>query len=460
MHPNGHNRPAGDQASRASLAAVEQALATRWGEGRIAPTLDRITALLDLLGDPQRAYRSIHITGTNGKTSTARMIDALLRGTSLRTGRYTSPHLTSVTERIVVDGQPLDPATFVRAYQEIEPILTLVDSRNPTRLTFFEVLTALAYSVFADTPIEVAVVEVGLGGSWDATNAIDGDIAVITPVGLDHQEYLGNDVATIATEKAGIIKAGATAVLAVQEPSAAEALVRRAVSVDATIAREGMEFGVLDRRLAVGGQLLTLQGLGGTYDEVFLPLHGEHQAQNAAVALAAAEAFFGIGAQTGPLDVEMVRQSFSGVTSPGRLEAVRSSPTVLVDAAHNPHGMRATAAAVQEAFSFRRLVGVIAILTDKDALGMLAPLQPILDHLVITQNSSPRAMPADDLAAVAVQVFDSEQITVEPRLDDAIETAIRLAEDTDVDTIAGSGVLVTGSVVTVGEAQVLLGRTQ
>lgn len=455
---NGHDVATRAEQARAAVARVDQELSTRWGEGRIAPSLDRIRALLDLLGDPQTAYRSIHITGTNGKTSTARMIDELLRGASLRTGRYTSPHLESTTERIVIDGEPVDGLLLAETYDEIAPLIALVDAQSDTRMTFFEVLTAMAYAVFADTPVEVAVVEVGLGGSWDATNVIDGDIAVVTPIGLDHREYLGDDVATIAGEKAGIIKPDATAILAVQDNAAAEVLIRRAVEVGATVAREGMEFGVRDRRVAVGGQVVTLQGLGGVYEDVFLPLHGAHQAQNAVVALAAVEAFFGAGAATGPLDVEMVRNAFAAVTSPGRLEPIRSSPTVLLDAAHNPHGMQATVAALRESFSFRRLVVVLAVMADKDALGLLAALQPVVDELVVTQNSSPRAMAADDLAAVAVEVFDPEQVTVEPRLDDALETAIRLAEETDdVDTISGSGVLVTGSVVTVGEARTLFG---
>ncbi|MHA3704662.1 bifunctional folylpolyglutamate synthase/dihydrofolate synthase [Jatrophihabitans sp. YIM 134969] len=456
--PGGASRA--DQA-RAAVARVDEALSHRWGEGRIAPSLDRIRALLDLLGDPQTAYRSIHVTGTNGKTSTARMIDELLRAASLRTGRYTSPHLESTTERIVIDGEPVDGVRLGETYDELAPLIEIVDAQSEVRMTFFEVLTAMAYAIFADTPVEAAVVEVGLGGSWDATNVIDGDVAVVTPIGLDHTEYLGPDVATIAAEKAGIIKPGATAILAIQDNAAAEVLIRRAVEVEATVAREGMEFGVRERAIAVGGQVLTLQGLGGRYEDVFLPLFGAHQAQNAAVALAAVEAFFGAGAATGPLDVDLVKAAFANVTSPGRLEPVRSSPTVLLDAAHNPHGMAATVAALGESFSFRRLVAVVGILEGKDALGILAALQPVVDELVVTQNSSARAMAADDLAAVAVEVFDTDQVTVEPRLDDALETAIRLAEDIgDVDTIAGSGVLVTGSVVTVGEARTLLGGSR
>jgi dihydrofolate synthase/folylpolyglutamate synthase len=321
-------------------------------------------------------------------------------------------------------------------------------------------MVALAYSIFADTPVDVAVVEVGLGGRWDATNVLDGDVAVVTPVDLDHTQYLGQDVATIAAEKAGIIKPEATAVLAAQQAEAAEVLLRRAAEVGASVAREGLEFGVIERRVAVGGQSLTLQGLGGLYDEVFLPLHGAYQAQNAACALAATEAFFGVGAATGPLDLATVRQAFAEVRSPGRLEAVRSAPTILVDSAHNPHGMAATAAAITEAFDFRRLVAVVAVLGDKDVRGILEQLDPIVDEVVVTQNSSVRAVPADELAAAAVEIFGADRVTVEPRLDDAVETAVRLAEESGDDVLSGAGVLVTGSVVTAGEARLLLGASQ
>jgi dihydrofolate synthase / folylpolyglutamate synthase len=441
------------------LRMAELDITSRWGEGRMNPTKARIEALVDLLGDPQRTYRSIHLTGTNGKTSTARMIDDLLRGFGLRTGRFTSPHLSHITERIVVDGEPVSPRTFVEAYRELVPFLDLVDGQFDIKLSFFEVMVALAYSIFADAPVDVAVVEVGLGGVWDATNVIDAEVAVVTPIDLDHTRLLGNSVAEIAAEKAGIIKPESTAILASQQDEAEMALLRRVAEVDATVARESSEFSIVDRRLAVGGQELTLQGLGGTYDEIFLPLHGAFQAQNALLALAAVEAFFGAGAASGPLDVGTVRDVFAAVRSPGRLEVVRVAPTVIVDSAHNPHGMRATVAAVGDEFDFRRLVGVVAMLGDKDAQAILQVLEPALDELVITQNSSLRALPADELAAIAVAVFGADRVTVEPRLDDAIEAAVRLAEQSADGVLSGSGVLITGSVVTAGEARTLLGAT-
>ena len=301
------------------------------------------------------------------------MVDELLRIFGLRTGRFTSPHLSEITERIALDGEPISARAFVEGYREIAPYIEMVDGQFDIKLSFFEVMVALAYAVFADTPIDVAVVEVGLGGDWDATNTIDADVAVVTPVDLDHTQYLGETVDTIAAEKAGIIKPGATAILAAQPPDAAAELLRRAGTVEASVAREGLEFGVLERRVAVGGQVITLQGLSGVYDEIFLPLHGAHQAQNAACALAAVEAFFGVGADSGPLDVDLVRAAFAAVRSPGRLEAVRSAPTILLDAAHNPHGMAASVAAIAEAFDFRRLIAVVGVLGDKDVHGMLAP---------------------------------------------------------------------------------------
>jgi dihydrofolate synthase/folylpolyglutamate synthase len=285
----------------------------------------------------------------------------------------------------------------------------------------------------------------------------DARVAVVTPVALDHAEYLGPDVTTIAGEKAGIIKADSIAVLARQEPGALDALVRRAVDVDATVAREGTEFGVLERRVAVGGQQIRLQGLGGEYEEIFLPLFGAHQAQNAVTALAAVEAFLGAGAATGPIEQETVRAAFAAVRSPGRLERVRTSPSVLVDAAHNPAGMAATVDAIKESFDFTRLIGVVGCVTGKDVSGMLVALEDICAELVVTQNSSSRAMPADELGALAVDIFGADRVSVSPRLAEAIEEAIELAEAGTDHALGGSGVLVTGSVITAGEARSLLG---
>jgi dihydrofolate synthase / folylpolyglutamate synthase len=435
------------------LQRVDAALRARWPESRIAPSLDRIGALMDVLGEPQTAYPVVLIAGTNGKTSTARMVEAVLRGFGLRTGRYTSPHLESMLERIALDGEPLSAEQFVAAYDEIAPYVELVDSRNDIPLSYFEVLTGMAYAAFADAPVDVAVVEVGMGGSWDATNVADAQVPVVMPIALDHTDYLGSTVDEIAVEKAGIVKHDALAVLAQQQSlAAAEAVLRRTVDVGATVAREGIEFGLLRRDVAVGGQMLDLQGIGGNYEDVFLPLHGPHQAHNAACALAAAEAFLGGGRER--IDVDVVRQAFAGVTSPGRLEVVRRSPTVLLDAAHNPAGAAATTAAIHDAFTFTRLIGVIAVLAGKDARGILEALEPVLAEVVVTQNSSPRALPADELAALAVDVFGADRVEVVPRMDDALDNAVTLAEEEG--DLGGAGVLVTGSIVTVGDARTLL----
>src|SRR3954463_1641682 len=438
------------------MARVEKQLLARWPESRLEPSLTRITALVDLLGSPHRAMPVVQVAGTNGKTTTARMIDELLRGFGLRVGRFTSPHLQSIRERIVLDGEPVSAERFVETYDDIAPYVDLVDAGSEFPMSFFEVMVGMAYALFADTPVDVAVIEVGMGGTWDATNVVDARVAVVTPVALDHAEYLGPDVGTIAGEKAGIIKRDAIAVLAHQEPAALDTLLRRVVEVEATVAREGTEFGVLERAVAVGGQLLRLQGLGGEYDEIFLPLFGAYQAQNAVTALAAVEAFLGAGAATGPIEPDTVRGAFAAVRSPGRLERVRTSPTVLVDAAHNPAGMTATVEAIRESFDFTRLVGVVGCVRGKDVTGMLTALEDICAELVVTQNSSPRAMPADELGALAVEVFGADRVSVSPNLPDALEEAIELAEAGPDDALGGSGVLVTGSVITAGEARTLL----
>jgi dihydrofolate synthase/folylpolyglutamate synthase len=439
---------------------AEADLGTRWPESQLEPTLDRIRAVLDLLGDPQRAYPVIHVAGTNGKTSTARMIETVLRSFGLRTGLFTSPHLHSLRERVRLDGESIDLERFVRVFEDVRPYVGIADATSERaggpRLSFFEVMTAVAYAAFADAPVDVAVIETGMGGAWDATNVADGTVAVITPIDLDHMDYLGPTLEAIAGEKAGIIKDGATVVLAAQQLVAAEVLLRRCVETGATVAREGVEFGVVDRAPAIGGQLLALQAPSGRYDEVFLPLFGAHQADNAAVALAAVESFLGGG--TEPLNVDVLRAGFAEVASPGRLEVVRRGPTVVVDAAHNPHGARALAAAIADSFEFTHLVGVIGVLSDKDARGLLEALEPVLATVVVTRSSSPRATDVDALAAIAVEIFGAERVEVATRLAEALDVAIEHADAAAAELGGGTGVLVTGSVVTAAEARALLGR--
>lgn len=440
---------------RPTYAEVERLLLGRWPETRLEPSLDRITALCELLGDPQRTYPVIHLTGTNGKTSTARMIDALLRELDLRTGRFTSPHLQSMTERISVDGRPLTEEEFVDAFADVAAYAGIVDQSSEHPLSFFEMTVAMAYAAFADAPVDVAVVEVGMGGRWDATNVADGVVAVVGPIGVDHAAYLGDDPVDIAHEKSGIIKPGAHVVVAVQEPDVLDVIGRRAAEVGATLMREGVDFAVLDQIVALGGQQVSVQGVGGRYDDIFVPLHGTHQAQNVACAIAAVESF--LGGQALPGDV--VLAAFAGISSPGRLEVVRRSPTIVLDAAHNPHGIEAAVAAVQESFSFAPLIGVVAVMADKDVHRMLELLDPVLSHVVCTQNSTSRAMPAGELGEVADGIFGAKRVLVVPRLDDALERAIALAETVEgyEEGLGSGGVLVTGSVVTVGEARLLLG---
>lgn len=439
---------------------VEDALLSRWPETRLEPSLDRIQALAEVLGDPQRGYPVIHLTGTNGKTSTSRMIDTLLRALDLRTGRFTSPHVERMNERISVDGEPIGDEEFVRAFNDVAPYLEMVDADQDHPLSFFETVVGMAYAAFAEAPVDVAVVEVGMGGSWDATNVADATVAVVLPVAVDHAAYLGETAADIALEKAGIIKPGSVAVLAQQEDDVAVLLHERAAEVGATVVREGLDFGVIARTPAVGGQVLSLQGLRARYDDVFLPLYGAHQAQNAAVALAAVEAFGASSEQSQPLDEDLVRAAFAEVTSPGRLEIVRRSPTIVLDAAHNPHGAEALGAALEDSFTFSPLIGVVGVMADKDHEGLLAALEPHLAHIVCTQNSTDRSLPAEQLAAVAREIFDEERVSVTPRLSDAIEAAATLAESGEAfgDPLGSGAVLVTGSVVTVGEARSLLVR--
>ncbi|OBF08155.1 dihydrofolate synthase [Mycobacterium sp. ACS4054] len=455
----------------AALLQVEHLLDQRWPETKLEPSLTRISALMDLLGSPQLAYPSIHIAGTNGKTSVARMVDALVTALHQRTGRTTSPHLQSAVERIALDGRPVTPAQYVATYREIEPFVQIVDGQSQDAggpaMSKFEVLTAMAFAAFADAPVDVAVVEVGMGGHWDATNVINAPVAVIMPVGIDHVEYLGGDLPGIAGEKAGIITKApegapdTVAVIARQAPEAMEVLLAQAMRADAAVAREGSEFAVLGRQIAIGGQVLELQGLGGVYSDIYLPLHGEHQAHNAVVALAAVEAFFGAGAQR-QLDVEAVRAGFAAVTSPGRLERMRSAPTVFIDAAHNPAGAAALAQTLSDEFDFRYLVGVLSVMADKDVDGILAALEPAFDAVVVTHNGSPRALDVESLAVAAAARFGPERVTTSENLRDAIDAATALVDDAAVDgeaeAFSGTGVVITGSVVTAGAARTLFGR--
>ncbi|SMC84703.1 bifunctional folylpolyglutamate synthase/dihydrofolate synthase [Janibacter indicus] len=456
--------PAPDAAQRQAAASLEQrkrmrevedGILARAPEHDLEPSLDRIRAVMDLLGEPQRTFPVIHVTGTNGKTSTARIIESVLRESGLKTGRFTSPHLQDIRERITIGGELISREAFLDAWADIAPFVDAVDTRSVSdggpRMTYFEVLVALAYTAFADAPVDVAIVEVGMGGSWDATNVVEADVAVITPVGIDHQHFLGDTIEEIATEKAGIIHPDAIVVSAPQEEEVLTILRDRADEVGARLLVEGLDFGVLTREVAVGGQMISLRGIAGDHPDLLLNLHGEHQAGNAALAVAAVEAFVGGGEQ--PLGEEVLAAGLAAATSPGRMEIVRRSPTVLVDAAHNPHGARVLAAALKDAFTFTHLVGVVSIFKDKDVVGILEALEPALDEIVVTRSTSPRAMRPGRLGEIAAEVFGDHRVTVVEELPDALDRAAQLADDGGV----AGGVVATGSIVTVGEVRLLLG---
>jgi len=432
------------------IDAIEAALLARWPETRIAPSLERISALTDMLGSPQLTYPTIHVGGTNGKTSTTRMIDSMLFEMGLRTGRFTSPHLESYLERISINGQLINPAELIFSYNDISPYLDLIDSKFEHPVSFFEAITALSFAAFAEHPIDVGVIEVGMGGEWDATNVVEADVSVIMPIGLDHTEYLGNTLTEIAKTKGGILKTGGFGVVAQQESDAAIELLRRAAEVGIDVAREGVEYSLASRAVAVGGQLIAINGLNESFDDIFLPLHGKHQAANAATALVAVEAFFGDTA----LDHDAVRAGFASVTSPGRCEVVHRDPTILLDAAHNPHGAKALADTITNEFTFDEVIGVVAAFADKDVRGIMLALEPIFNEIIVTTNSSLRAMKLAEIEKIANEIFGKDRVTAIESLPAAIDQAIKdakrpLSEDS-------VGVLITGSVITVGEARTII----
>jgi dihydrofolate synthase/folylpolyglutamate synthase len=445
----------GDGEFAAEATRVHDELLARVGESAPEPRLSATRRAVELLGDPQRAYPVIHITGTNGKTSTSRMIESVLRAHGLRTGLMTSPHLVRLNERIVVDGEPISDERLVANWDDIQPYLTMVDTEleaagEPT-LTFFEALTALAFACFADAPADVVVLEVGMGGEWDSTNVADGQVAVFTPIALDHQARLGSTVEAIARTKAGIVKPAASVVSAAQLPEALAELQRAAELTESSLAVEGVAFGVESTTVAVGGQVVTIRGVAGRYEDLLLPLFGDHQAQNAAVAVAAVESFLGSGSQA--LDHDVLAEGLAAATSPGRLQIVANEPTILVDAAHNPHGARALAKAIDDYFQFGRVVAVLSVLADKDAAGIVRALSGTVDQFVVTQSGSDRSVDADELAAVAVGVVGAARVVVETDLVAALRTARDLADEAEGDE--PGGVVVTGSITLVGDVLAL-----
>lgn len=447
-----------DAALDARVEEIYRSIVERAPEHDIDPTLERVRLALDILGDPQNSYPSIHVTGTNGKTSTSRMIDSLLTAFGMKTGRFTSPHLLDVRERISLEGHPITREGFVRAWEDIAPYVAMVDERSRQeggpRLSFFEVFTIMAYAAFADYPVDAAVVEVGMGGRWDSTNVIDAGVAVITPIALDHTRWLGSTIRDIAREKAGIIKPGQVVVIMKQEEEVLDILLEQARSVDAIARVEGRDFEVVERQMGVGGQMVTIRTPSALYEDVFVPLFGQYQAHNAAAALVAVESFMGGRG----LDGRIVEQGLMNASSPGRMQVVRHSPTIIVDAAHNPAGAATLREAIESSFALGRIAGVYSAMGDKDVEGVLSEVEPFLDHLVVTQMSGERAADVARLAQIASEVFGPDRVDVRDSLADAVDRAAEIAE-AGAEPADRSGVLVFGSVVLAGEMLALAGQS-
>lgn len=434
------------------IEEIEKALLNRWPESRINPTLERISLLADLLGSPQLSYPTIHIAGTNGKTTTTRLIDSLCFELGLRTGRFTSPHLESFLERISINGESISEEAMIATFEDVAPYFGLVDERMSHRLSFFEAITGLAFVAFAEHPVDVGIFECGMGGEWDSTNVIEAKVSVLTPIGLDHMQYLGDTLGAIAATKSGIIKPGSFAVLARQELDPAQVLMRKCAEVEATPIREGMEYQVSSRSIAVGGQLLSIKGVYGEYEDLFLPLHGDHQASNAATALAAVEVFAG----EQKLNEAIVRAAFGKASSPGRCEIVHRNPTVIIDAAHNPHGAKSLRRTIESEFDFDFIIGIVAPMGDKDTDGILEEFEGIMTTAIITRNSSHRAAPIEELAAQARQIFGDNRVLTKESLESAIEAAVTQAKYEVEMNDKSCAVLIAGSVISAGEARAFI----
>lgn len=430
------------------IQEIEQSLMARIPEHKLRPRLEPTRRAVELLGDPQKSYRVVHVTGTNGKTSTSRIIERILREHGLRTGRFTSPHLINLNERIALDGEPIDNEILYEVFKDIEPVLDMVDQelldQGESRLTFFEALAVLAFAAFADAPIDVLVLEVGMGGAWDSTNVADGDVAVFTPIDLDHQERLGQTITEIAETKAGIIKSGAAVVSAVQPQEALDVLERVSSEIGDTFRILGQDFTVTEYIESEAGITFSVEGLAGTYQNLFIPLHGAYQAANAAVAIAAVEEF--IGGATAPISDLILRPALADVSSPGRLQVVSKSPRIILDAAHNPHGAFSLASAMTDSFGLPHVVGVVSILGEKDAEGILTELERVMAEIIITKSTSVRASSTDELAAIARKVFGDDRVTVEEDFREALSLA-----EVKLPPTPNSTIVVTGTVSLIGD---------
>jgi dihydrofolate synthase/folylpolyglutamate synthase len=415
--------------------AVEDALLTRIPENKLRPRLEPTRRAVELIGDPQKSYRVIHITGTNGKTSTTRFIERILREMGLRTGRFTSPHLVHLNERMAIDGEPVSNEVLFEVWNDIAPVLEIVDAEleaaGDTKLTFFEALAVLGFAVFADAPVDVLVLEVGMGGEWDSTNVADGDVAVFTPIALDHVERLGNTVAEIAKTKSGIIKPGAYVLSSAQPAEALEVLKAKADEVADFFTVFGDKFEVSNVRIDSSGQTFNLRSLAREYQDLFIPVHGEYQVQNAAMAVAAVEAFAGGG--NNPISDDIIRAAMADFSSPGRLQVIDREPLTILDAAHNPAGAASLARALKDTFNSPQAVGVFAMLGDKDAAGFFAELEGLFTDVFVTMSSSPRALPADELEGFASKYLPNVKIA------ESVSEALSAARKLEPEAIVVSG---------------------
>ncbi|MFV0434767.1 MAG: bifunctional folylpolyglutamate synthase/dihydrofolate synthase [Leucobacter sp.] len=433
----------------AAAERVYEELLTRVGEANPRPRIEPVRRLAELAGSPQLSYPVIQIAGTNGKTSTSRAVESLLRAHGLRTGLFTSPHLVDFTERFEIDGEPIDGEVLAASWDELRLPLEVVDAELEAAghgpITFFEALAVLAYAAFADAPVEVAVIEVGMGGEWDATNIADASVAVFTPIDLDHTDVLGPDIETIARTKAGIVKRGSTVVTAEQDPAALIELEDAAERCDARFIVQGRDFRLIEDRLAVGGRQIDVIGLTGRpYDPAFVPLFGRHQSENVTLAIAAVEAFFG---SERPVPEEVLDEGLAQLSSPGRLQLIGTDPSVYVDAAHNPHGAEALVRAFTESFCFDELAIVVGVLAEKDAEGLLRALAPIAHRVTVTPVASPRSIDASALSRLSEEAIPDTPIEIAESLPEALDEARAWAERAE-----GRAVLVVGSVLLAGEA--------
>jgi len=427
---------------------IEKSLMARVPEHKLRPRLEPTRRAVELLGDPQKMYRVVHVTGTNGKTTTTRIIERILREFGLRTGRFTSPHLIELNERIALDGESISIERMFDVFKDIEPVLEIVDqellAEDDQRLTFFEALAVLGFACFADAMIDVLVLEVGMGGEWDSTNVADGDVAVFTPIDLDHMDRLGNTLTEIATTKSGIIKPNAAVLSSVQNSEALNVLIAKSQAIADSFNVYGKDFSLTKYSEDDAGITFSMNSLTGGYEDLFIPLHGEYQAFNAALAVASVEQFLGSATNSLPLDV--LRPALADVSSPGRLQTISRSPRVLLDAAHNPHGARSLAHSLENSFNSPHAIGVISVLGDKDARGVLEALESALAEVIITKSGSVRATAIEDLSAMAIEIFGEDRV----HISDELELALDLAS-TKASKVPGGTVVVTGSITLVGD---------